>query len=78
MERLNEIKTETYTLCGFIVDIVENSEDFEAYIQKTGYGVKSLVFGMPKNQQTYNDFLDLVEINLLNEPYFEDYENDYC
>lgn len=68
------IKTTTYNAsCGFMVDIVCNNESRkrEAYIYHKDCGIKDLMFGTSMEQDTYEEFFDMVEQN------FTDYANDY-
>ena len=67
-----KIKVETYKVYGkWYVDIQTEKEMYFAYIWRAGYGDKKMMFGCGKDQQSYEDFLDLVEEN------FEDYRSDY-
>lgn len=64
-------RTKTYVHHGYLIDIVANRNDYEAWIYADDMGEKHLMFGAPKCQQAYNDFLDLVQAN------FDDY-TDLC
>ena len=63
-----DIKITRYEQDGFWIDIVENTEDFEAWLTAKNYGISQLMFGVPKKQPTWGDiqhdiFLELVENN---------------
>lgn len=61
----NEITTYEYEnkIC---VDIVETPDDFEAWIYDKDYGIKELMWGEPKNKQTFEGFKKLVSANIKN------------
>ena len=70
------IKTETYkAIDGFLIDIEDDGECYNAYIWHEKIGVKDLMFGMLKTDISKESFIDLVKAN------FEDYraffEEDY-
>ena len=63
---------------GFMVDIVENANEYEAWLYHKDYGVKSLMFGSEKKQHNGKaDFCDMVEANLINQPYINNYMEEY-
>lgn len=69
-------RTTTYTYTdNFKVDILENDTKYEAWIYHEKYGIKSLMFGMPKEQQPLSDFLEIVDGSM--EEYIDEYTNDY-
>lgn len=66
MKRVTGRKTRTYHADGdWYIDIVETEDEFEAWIWMGSYGVKSLMWGSPKQQVwgivTRKDFLDMVK-----------------
>lgn len=63
--------TTTYEYGEFRVDIVDNGTEYEAWIYKNNYGIKSLMFGVPRHQQTMEEFINIVQANL------ETYEREY-
>lgn len=75
-----EIVTTTYDVGdGWVIDIVDNPDIFDAWIYREGVGVKSFMFGWPKVQPTslvtdYNGFLDMVMNQW--EEYKEGYEEE--
>lgn len=67
MIKVTEIETATYQINDdMYVDIVINRVDgnYEAYTYKADEGVKELLFGMPMAQQSYEEFLAIVEANI--------------
>ena len=61
----SNFKTETFTWDGgFMVDVVTTSDTYEAWIYHKDYGIKELMFGMPKKQQSYEKFIEIVEWNV--------------
>ena len=90
MKLLKDIKTKTYEVehelyNGFMVDIVESEELFEAYLYHKNYGVKMSVFGTMKEAykeyygkpETLNGFSELVESVLKNDNYIPMYISRY-
>ena len=63
-------KTTTYNPEGdWYIDIIETDDMFEAWIYLRSYGVKSLMWGSPKQQEygtvTRKHFLDMVKTNFI-------------
>lgn len=58
------ITTDTYTYNDYMIDIVITPDDFEGWIYKKSAGLKMLMFGCPKKQQDYNEFITLIENNI--------------
>lgn len=56
--------TATFIDHGYLIDIVTLRNDYEAWIYCEDDGVKHLMFGMPKEQQSYEEFLEIVEANI--------------
>lgn len=65
----------TYEHGEFLVDIVTTSDTYEAWIYREEYGVKNLMFGVPKEQQTLDVFLEIVAANV--EEYGANYDEEY-
>ena len=60
------IKTRTYYIGNnFYIDIVDIllTDFYEAWIWNEEYGIKELMFAMPTEQQTYNEFVEIVRKN---------------
>ena len=57
---------EAYTtfVPGFMVDIVETEDSFEAHLYRDGYGVKIFMVGVNKAQTTKEAFISLVDDNM--------------
>ena len=63
-------KTTTYNPEGdWYIDVIETDDMFEAWIYLGSYGIKSLMWGSPKQQEygtvTRKDFLDMVKTNVI-------------
>lgn len=68
MKRMTGRKTTTYQADGdWYIDIVETEDEFEAWIWMGSCGVKSLMYGSPKQQvwgiMTRKYFFEMVKIN---------------
>ena len=75
MKELEYIKTKSYDAGnGFEVDIVIDEKDqyYHSYLYHVEYGHKLYMFGMPMKQQSYDEFLEIVEKNV--DDYREDIE----
>ena len=67
----------------YIVDIVELSDEWEAWLYHKDYGVKMFMFGWLKHQEpfdgpkdwTHKMFLELVDANV--NDYIDDYEDEH-
>lgn len=66
-----DIKITRYKDGEFYIDIVELESTYEAWLSHNSYGISDLMFGVPKTQQSLHEFVELVEINLV------DYERYY-
>lgn len=70
---------ESAELEGFKVDIIDKGDMFDAWIYYKNYGIKSYMFGWPKEQHdgtwTLEGFINLVEMNLYEDAihYAEEY-----
>lgn len=63
-------KITTYNPEGdWYIDVIETDDMFEAWIYLGSYGIKSLMWGSPKQQEygtvTRKDFLDMVKANFI-------------
>lgn len=70
MKELN-YTTKTYEYGDYIIDIVITDTTYESWICAKGYGTKHIMFGMPKEQQSLDEYIGIVEANI------EDY-TDLC
>lgn len=65
----------------YLVDIVITPDEFEAWLYKKGYAIKDMMFGVCRQQvgyeETLENFIDMVESNLICQNYIEHYEEDY-
>ena len=48
----------------YIVDIFNVDDTYEAWLYNREYGIKDLMFGMPVEQQSFDEFLEIVEANV--------------
>lgn len=60
---------------GFRMDVVITENNYEGWIYHKDYGVKELMFGLPKFQQTYDEALEIFSYNV--DEYIESYIEDY-
>ena len=77
MENTNII-TRTYSLSlfeGFLVEIEETESEYAAYLYHEEYGIKMLMYGMPKEQQGKSEFMEIVEYSV--DDYIEVYVDEY-
>lgn len=52
-------KTETYSIGkGFMLDITETHDDYEAWVWMEGMGVKEFFYGKRKDTTTHDTFVD--------------------
>ena len=78
MMKMTGIKTGTYEIGeGFMVDIATLPETYEAWLYHKDYGVKDLVFGMPIEQQPYDEFVSIVDDALEYQDYIKFYVEDH-
>ena len=73
--------TETFALHengfidGFFLDITDNGTVFESWLYHEDYGIKTMLFGVSKEETTQEEFERLVQANLPH--YIADYIDDY-
>lgn len=72
-------KTNTYAFRdGFMVDIVETEDTYDCYLYHKQYGIKSSMFGLPKEYfACLADVESLVLANLCEENYIKYYKEEY-
>ena len=77
MEKTN-IKITRFADGDWFVDVVENEETYEAWLQHKDYGISSLMFGMMKKDKTFEEFCETAKMNLDNQKdfYQEEYMDD--
>ena len=61
---LTATTTQTFIDHGYLIDIVTNKKDYEAWIYDDESTVKRFMFGAPQEQQSYSEFLDIVYANI--------------
>lgn len=59
MRKINTTITR-YASGEWYIDIVESRDTYEAWLQHRRFGVSELMFGMPKEQQTRDEFMECV------------------
>ena len=62
-------RLETYSADdGYMVDIQEvcclDKDEYEAWLYHQDYGIKTLMFAMPVEQQSLEEFVEIVERNV--------------
>lgn len=77
MTKANRYKIETFDMGkGWLMDIVTTNDTYESWIYRKDIGIKSMMFALPKYQNTYEEMLELSEINY--PEYTDDYMYDYA
>ena len=63
---MKEIKKEVkvFEYKDYIIYIFDEDFGYGCYIQNVGYGIISLMFGLPKNQNTLEETIEIVKSNL--------------
>lgn len=59
----------------YSVEVIESDQEVEFWLQKKDYGVKSLMFGISKQNDVAINYLDLIRANILN--HIRIYESQY-
>ena len=81
MIKLNDIKlinvfqVNEFELCNYYYYIFEDKENYYSYIQNKNYGVLMLVYGVPKKQQTLDEFINCYNLDEFILEYQERYED---
>lgn len=84
LKKCENIITQTYEYGDWRVDVVDHDDQYEAYLYHPDFGVKDMMFGVPKSQELPEGkmnlelFLKLVEANLENQGYIFHYIEDYA
>jgi hypothetical protein len=61
----------------FAIDITENKDSYESWLYNTECGVKVLVFGIAKDQISFQEFKDITLNALINDGYIGWYITNY-
>lgn len=61
---------------GWLMDVVTTKDTYEFWIYRENIGIKSLMFGLPKDKQSYDQALEIAKINYPD--YMDDYMYDYA
>lgn len=75
---MKEVKNEfikQFVYGDYIIYIKEENICYESYIQNELYGVISLMFGVPKKENTLEEFINMIKFNITD--YINDYKRDY-
>ncbi len=70
------IQTTTFASNGYLIDVVTLANTYEAWIYREEYGIKHHMFDVPKEQQSYEAFLDIVRSSI--KEYGDIYDNEIC
>lgn len=74
--KITKIKTVTFDtgFKNFMVDIVETDYGYSVFLYKSGYCIKSMMFGL--REKNIDEVVEITESNLLS--YMSEYEEEYC
>ena len=81
MKELKDIKLlkvfqiNEYEYCNYYYYIFEDEENYYSYLQNKNYGVLMLVYGVEKEQQTLEDFINCYNLDEYIQIYQEKYED---
>ena len=64
MKEVNYITKTYYAHAGWYIDIIEKSEEYEAWIYCENYGIKMFMFGITK-AYSYKFFMEIVIANAI-------------
>lgn len=59
----------------YVIYIKETRTSYESYLQNESYSIIDLMFGVPKGQQTLEEFISLVNVNIID--YINGYKEEY-
>ena len=60
--------------CNYYVYFFENGDTYELYLQNKNYGIIALLYGLPKEQITLDDFLENYNLDEYIQFYQEEFE----
>lgn len=72
---LKVFQVDDYNYNNYYYYIFEDSDNYYSYIQNKNYGVLMLVYGVPKEQQTLEDFMNNYNLDEYIQEYQELYED---
>ncbi len=72
---LKVFQVDEYNYNNYYYYIFKDSENYYSYIQNKNYGVLMLVYGVPKEQQTLDDFMNNYNLDEYIQEYQELYED---
>lgn len=81
MAGLKEIENNTKTYeykFGFLIDVVDRGDMWDVWLYNRDIYAKEFLFGLYKNSfENYQEFLECIESNLINQNYLTDYIEEY-
>lgn len=77
MKTMDDVVTRTFMVENFRVDIQIWDDRYEAWLYEKSIGIKEHLFGISKDKINYTDFVNLVEGNLENQSFIDDYVEKY-
>lgn len=72
---LKVFQVDEYNYNNYYYYIFEDNENYYSYIQNKNYGVLMLVYGVPKEQQTLEEFMNCYNLDEIIQEYQELYED---
>lgn len=72
---LKVFQVDEYNYNNYYYYIFEDKENYYSYLQNKNYGVLMLVYGVPKEQQTLEDFMNCYNLDEYIQEYQELYED---
>ena len=61
-KKSNAFLTVTYEVKdNYFLDLVTKEDSYEAWIYNSQYGIKTMIYGVPRYQNTKEEFLEILE-----------------
>lgn len=70
------LQVNEFDKCNYLYYIFEDKDNYYSYIQNKNYGVLMLVYGVPKEQQTLEEFMNCYNLDEFIQEYQEEYEDE--
>ena len=64
-----------FEYCNYYYYIFEDEENYYSYIQNKNYGILMYVYGVPKEQQSLEDFMNCYNLDEFIQEYQEEFED---
>lgn len=74
---LKVCQVDEFGYCNYLVYFMENDDVYEVYLQNKNYGTMMFLYGVPKEQETLEDFLNCYNFDEYIQEYQELYEKEY-